>query len=74
MKAVRGLSNLQLELLKLFSFDLSEQQLRDIRRLLSRYFAAQATEEMDNLWEQQNWSDQTMEAWSKEHMRTRYKT
>ena len=53
MEAFKGLSNLQLELLKLFSFKLSNQQIKEVRVLLSRYFAEKATQEMDQLWEDQ---------------------
>jgi len=73
MKAANRLTNLQLELLKVFSFDLSERQIIEIRELLAKYFAEQATGEMDRLWEQNNWSNSTMEKWADEHLRTRYK-
>ncbi|MEM1324241.1 MAG: hypothetical protein AAGG75_28540 [Bacteroidota bacterium] len=72
MGGAQQLTNLQLELLKLFSYELSEEQLSDIKNLLARYFADKATEEMDRLWEENNWDDQTMEDWSNEHMRTKY--
>ena len=74
MEAVKGLTNLQLELLKVFSFNLSDQQLKEIRGLLAKYFAEKATQEMDKLWESQNWTNETMEEWSKEHLRTKYKS
>lgn len=50
------LSNLQLELLKIFSYQLSNQQLLDVRNILAKYFAEQATNEMDKLWEENNWN------------------
>lgn len=68
------LSNLQLELIKLFSYQLSEKQLKDIRALLASYFAQQATEEMNKLWEENNWTTETMRQWGNEHMRTKYKS
>lgn len=68
-----ALTNLQLEILQTFKYDLSEQQLFEIRDLLAKYFADKATEEMDKLWEEKGWTDETMEEWSKEHMRTEYK-
>ena len=74
MEAVKGLTNLQLELLKVFSFNLSDQQIKEIRGLLAKYFAEKATQEMDKLWESQNWTNETMEEWSKEHLRTKYKS
>ena len=52
-----NLSNLQLELLKVFSYQLNNQQLGDIKKLLTNYFAEQATQEMDKLWEENNWDN-----------------
>lgn len=66
------LTNLQLELLKLFNYQLSQQQLIDIKRLLANYFAEQATQEMDKLWEENNWDHNTMTTWNDEHLRTPY--
>ncbi len=71
MATEKGLTNLQLELLKVFSYELNEQQLKEVRALLSRYFAEKATQEMDKLWEDQNWSDETMMQWSNEHLRSK---
>lgn len=67
-----SLTNLQLELLQTFKYDLSEQQLIEIRELLANYFADKATEEMDRLWDEKGWDEKTMEEWSNEHMRTKY--
>ena len=66
------LTNLQLELLKLFSYQLNQQQLIDIKRLLAYYFAEQATQEMDKLWEENNWDNNLMSEWTNEHLRTPY--
>lgn len=74
METVKGLTNLQLELLKLFRFNLSDQQIKEVRALLSKYFAEKATQEMDKLWEEQGWSDETMKEWSREHLRTKYES
>lgn len=64
---------MQLELLKIFSIPLKEDQLREIKTLLSRYFANKASEEMDALWDENNWTDETMREWAQEHMRTKSK-
>lgn len=66
------LTNLQLELLKVFSYQLNQQQLSDIKNLLANYFADQATQEMDKLWEENNWDNNTMTNWTNEHLRTPY--
>jgi len=73
MEAVKGLTNLQLELLKMFSIPLKEDQIKEIKALLSRYFADKATAEMDMLWDEKNWTDETMRAWAQEHIRTKSK-
>lgn len=59
----KPLTNLQLELLKLFSMDLSDEELLKIRRILARYFAERASDEMDKLWEENKWTNATMDEW-----------
>ena len=57
----KPLTNLQLELIKLFSLNLSEPELLAVKRLLATHFADRATEEMDKLWDANDWSDETMD-------------
>ena len=45
----------------------------EIKQLLSNYFADKASEEMDRLWDENNWTEETMKEWSNEHLRTPYK-
>ena len=71
MKATGKLTNLQVELLKVFQYDLEEHQLEEIRELLTKYFAQKATEEMDKLWEDNQWSEEMMKQWANEHLRTK---
>ena len=47
-----SLSNLQLELLKLYSTGIADQQLLDIKRMLAAYFAEIIDREMSLLWEE----------------------
>lgn len=72
MVHAQKLTNLQLELVKLFSYKIAESQVLEIKQLLSTYFADKATEEMDRLWDENNWSEETMKEWSNEHLRTPY--
>lgn len=67
------LTNLQLELLQLFAYNVQESQLLNIKEMLSAYFAEQLLKDMDNLWEQEGWTNETMENWANEHIRTPYK-
>jgi hypothetical protein len=57
MKA-QPLTNVQLELLKLFSTNLSQEDLLDIKRLLARYFAQKAINEADKIWEEKGLSNE----------------
>jgi hypothetical protein len=61
----KPLTNLQLELLRLYSMELSEEELLEIRRLLANHFADKASDEMDKLWNSNQWSDDTMKEWLK---------
>ncbi|TDE18417.1 hypothetical protein [Dyadobacter psychrotolerans] len=63
------LSNLQMELLKLYSYNVSENELKEIQKLLANYFSKKIDTEMDLLWEDNNWSDETIESWKSEHLR-----
>jgi len=67
------LTNLQLELIKMFSFQLNDIQIIEIRDILTKYFAERATNEMDKLWTNLNWTNDTMDNWANEHLRTPYK-
>ena len=64
-----SLSNLQLELLKLYSTGIADQQLLDIKRMLAAYFAEIIDREMSLLWEEKGWNDATLESWKTERLR-----
>ena len=66
------LTNLQVELVKLFAYQIPDNQLLEIKDLLAKYFSEVASKEMDKLWEENQWNDQTMEDWLNEHNRTPY--
>lgn len=61
------LSNLQLELVNLFRYQVDDSQLIEIKDTLSQYFANKASDEMDKLWEERGWSNETMEKWVNEN-------
>lgn len=66
----RPLSNLQLELLKLYATDITDNQLLEIKQLLATYFADQVDEGMTKLWEANNWDEKTIEGWKNERLRS----
>jgi len=68
----RPLSNLQLELLRLYSTDVSDSQLLEIKQMLADYFSQQIDEEMTMLWDKNRWDEGTIETWKNERLRTPY--
>ena len=73
MEQIGQLSNLQIELLKLFNYNLQEKQIIEIKKLLSSYFAQNITKDIDKLWDKEKWNDKTIDNWKNEHLRTKYK-
>ena len=63
----------QIEMLELVSRVSSEAEMRDIRRMLGQYFAKRAEDALDRLWDEGVLTDNVMEEWKSEHMRTPYK-
>lgn len=60
-----------MELLKLYPYTVSEAELKDIQRLLADYFAQKIDAEMDQLWQEKGWNEQTIDQWKAEHLRSR---
>ena len=65
MIEAQKLTNVQVELIKMFNRQVPDEQLLEIKNLLAKYFAEVATREMDKLWVENDWSDDTMEEWLK---------
>jgi len=72
LEQIGHLSNLQIELLKLFNYNLQEKQLIEIKNLLSSYFAQNITKDIDELWDKEQWDDKTIDNCKDEHLRTKY--
>ncbi len=60
------LSNIQMELLKLFSTNLSDQEIVELKDLLSRFYAEKAIGQADEIWDQKELTDNDMEKWLNE--------
>ena len=63
MNILNPLSNLQMELLELYSTHLSNEELNDFKIFLAQFFAKKAIQEADKVWEEKNFSHQDMEKW-----------
>ena len=63
----------QIEMLEMVARVTSEAEMQDIRRMLGQYFAKQAEDALDRLWDEGKINDGVIEEWKNEHMRTPYK-
>ena len=63
------LNDTQLEILKLFSHEQTEEELREIRSLLVAYLAHKVTREADRAFEEKKYSFDVFEKWKNEHFR-----
>jgi len=60
------LSNVQKELLKLYSTNLSSEELRELKIVLGEYYARKAIKASDKIWGNKNYSDEIMDEWLNE--------
>ena len=67
------LTSLHLELLKIFSRDIEEADLLEIKKFLIQYFGQKAMDLADKVWEQNNWNEKDEVQFLNEHNRTPYK-
>jgi hypothetical protein len=60
------LSNVQLELIKLYSTNLNDHELLELKNILVHHFSQKAINEADNVWKEKGISVQTMDDWLNE--------
>ena len=54
------LSNVQLELLKLYSTNLSEKDILELKDVLARFYAEKSIELANNVWQQKGYTTEDM--------------
>ncbi len=62
------LTNLQLELLKLYNTNLSDEELMQLKEILANFFAKKTITEADKIWEKNNFDNQLMDKWLNEEV------
>ena len=60
------LSPLQLELLKIYSFNPTEEELREVKNLLAQFFARRFTEKVAQAAQEKNLTDEDLDNWLEE--------
>lgn len=74
MKSINyPLSNMQLELLKLFSRDIEDKDVQEIKKLIVKYLSQKLGSAANEIWEEKNWTDEAMDKLLHTHRRTPYK-
>ncbi len=58
-----ALTNLQIEILKLYSTEMNENELIELKKLLAENYGKKAINEADRLWEQNQLTNIDMENW-----------
>ncbi|MFY7888049.1 MAG: hypothetical protein ACOVOW_04025 [Spirosomataceae bacterium] len=70
MKAIHNpLTNVQLELLKTFSHQLSETDISELRRVLALFFAQRAIQQANNMWDEKGWTNEDVDRMLETKMR-----
>ncbi len=62
-----ALNNAQLEILKLFKFEKTEEELLEIKKLLSDYLFRRAIKLADKAFEEKEYTVEDVENWKNEH-------
>lgn len=57
------LSNVQEELLKLYSQDLSGDELEELKTVLSRFYASKVSHQAEEIWDKKKYNNAKMDEW-----------
>ena len=60
------LTNMQLEILELYSTELTEEDLQELKRTLAHFYAKRAIQEADRIWDERGLTNDDMEQWLNE--------
>ncbi|MDX1921163.1 MAG: hypothetical protein SFU25_10580 [Candidatus Caenarcaniphilales bacterium] len=62
-KSNKPLTKLQAEILKIYSTEMSDSDVEDLKKMLANYFAQKAIRSADRDWKEKNYSDINMNEW-----------
>ncbi|MFN7116843.1 MAG: hypothetical protein ACK4TA_08595 [Saprospiraceae bacterium] len=66
MEATAPMSNLQLELLKIYATNVSDEDLLAIKRMLAKFFMEKAIQRADEIWDERGYTNEQMQEWQQE--------
>lgn len=62
-KTTTPLTNLQLELLKVFSYQLPEEELLEVKQVLATFFAERLKKRASKIWKEKKYTQNDMNKW-----------
>lgn len=57
------LTNVQLELLKLYAYDLPEEEMQELKKILTSFFAERIRRRTGKIWQERGYTQETMQQW-----------
>ncbi len=60
------LTNVQLELLKLYAYDLKEEEMQELKKVLAAFFAQRIRQRAGEIWQERGYTQETMQQWLNE--------
>ncbi len=55
------LTNVQLELLKVFSHNLADEDLKELKNVLANFFAERLVKRANQVWEEKEWTEEDVQ-------------
>jgi hypothetical protein len=68
VEAKAPLSNMQMELMKLYSTGVPDEYLNDIRILVAKFLFAKARAKADQIWEEKGYTDELIDSLIKQQL------
>jgi len=65
------LTNVQLELLKVFAYQASDEDLLELKDILAKFFAEKAIQSATQAWDERGWDDEKVDELLKTKLRKR---
>jgi hypothetical protein len=60
------LTNVQIELLKIYSTNISDTDLKELKDLIAKFYASKAIESANKAWNEKNLTNEIMDNWLNE--------
>ena len=69
---MESFNNAQREIVNMFKCDLNDEELRELKQVLSEYLAKKLISEVDKIAKEKGYTAEIIDGWKDEHFRTPY--